>query len=101
MIVEIILADGVGKAAPLVLECNQIVIRQDNGTPIGVFAHYGQDGSYAASMAATCTHCGRGVEDFNRMLRALGVHATVVVDKLEMPKPPPGAKLIAGPRPHE
>ena len=101
MIVEVILSDGIGRASPLVLHANQLVVRQDNGTPIGVFAHYGPEGAYAASISASCTHCGKGVEDFNRMLRALGVHSTVVVDKLVLPKPPPGAKLVASPKPHE
>ncbi len=101
MIVEVILSDGVGRSKPLVLHCNQVVIRQDNGTPIGVFAHFGPDGSYAASIAASCASCGQGVEDFNRMLRNLGVHGTVIVDKLVLPKPPPGARLVASPRPNE
>ena len=101
MIIEVVLSDGIGKSAPLVLHCNQLVVRQDNGTPIGVFAHFGPDGAYAASIAAHCKHCGKGIEDFNRMLRALGVNMTVVVDTLQLPKPPPGAKLVAGPTPHE
>jgi hypothetical protein len=31
------------------------------------------------------------------MLRVLGVNTTVVVDKLVMPKPQPGAKLLHAP----
>ena len=100
MIVEVLLSNGIGHAAPLVLNASQIVVRQDNGTPMGVFAHYGPDGAYAASISANCAHCGKGIEDFNRMLRALGVHTTVVVDKLVMSKPAPGAKLVAGPKPY-
>jgi hypothetical protein len=99
MIVEIIPAEGVGKARPIIVTCNQIVIRQDNGTPIGVFAHYGPDGAYAASIAAHCRKCGAAPDDFNRMLQALGVHSTVIVDRLQLPKPAPGARLIAGPQP--
>mgnify|MGYP005856839013 CR=1 FL=1 len=56
MIIEVVLNDGVGKSAPVVLHCNQLVVRQDNGTPIGVFAHFGPDGAYAASIAAHCKH---------------------------------------------
>lgn len=101
MIIEVILSDGIGKSAPLVLHCNQVVIRQDNGTPIGIFAHYGQEGAYAASIAATCKKCGCGMDDFNRLLRALGINTTVIIDKLDLAKPPSGARLIAGPKPFE
>lgn len=101
MIIEAILSAGIGKEAPIVLHCSQLIVRQDNGTPIGVFAHYGPEGAYAVSIAAVCKHCGKGIDDFNRMLRALGVHTTVIVDKLEVSKPPPGARLIAGPKPNE
>ena len=97
MIVELVLSDGVGRSAPLVLHCNQILVRQDNGTPIGAFAHYGPEGSYAASIAAHCKHCGKGVDDFNRILRVLGVHTTVTVDQLQVAQPPAGARLVAGP----
>jgi hypothetical protein len=93
MIVEIILSDGLGRAAPLVLRANQVVIRQDNDTPIVVAAHYGPDGACAVGSL------GHDAEEFNRFLRVLGINMTCVVSRLQMPKPPPGARLVAGPRP--
>ena len=38
-----------------------------------------------------------GRPDFNRILRVLGVHTTVVVETVRLPAPPVGARLIAGP----
>jgi len=93
VIVELILKDGIGNSRPLVLQVNQILIRQDTGTPIGVAAEYGGGRSQAISIV--------GQDDFNRMLRNLGIGETVVCDRLELPKPPPGARLIAGPKPGE
>jgi hypothetical protein len=90
MIVELILADGVGRSAPLRLEANQLIVRNEQGTPICVAAVFGIDRAIAVSKA--------GDHDFTQMLRQLGVHDTVIVDKLVLPKPPPGATLIAGPR---
>lgn len=75
--------------APLVLDVNQFIVENEQGTPISVGAVYGPDGAAAVSCI--------GLDDFQRMLRVLGVHTTVVVDKLVMPKPQPGAKLLAGP----
>ncbi len=98
MIVEIIPSDGVGRGRPIRLTASQIVVRQDNGTPIGVFAHYGPEGGYAAAIAAHCGACGAPPQDFHRMLQVLGIRQTVVIDRLKMPAPPPGARLIAGPR---
>jgi hypothetical protein len=89
MIVEIIPASGVGGGAPVVLRANQVVIRRDDGTPISLAAVYGSEGSEAVS----CVGC----KDFLTLLRNLGIHTTVIVDRLKLPKPPPGAVLVAGP----
>ena len=78
---------------PLVLDVAQFVVTNDQGTPISVGAEYGPENAQAVS----CVGC----EDFQRMLRVLGVNTTVVVDRLVMPKPQPGARLIAGPKPGE
>lgn len=75
--------------APLVFDVSQFIVVNDQGTPISVGAVYGPDGADAVSCV--------GASDFQRMLRVLGVNTTVVVDKLVMPKPQPGAKLLAGP----
>lgn len=87
MIIELLPEVG---QAPIRLTVSQIVVRQDNGTPIYVAAHYGPDGAYAASSV--------GDADFNRMLRVLGVNMTVLVEKLMLPQAPAGARLIAGPK---
>lgn len=75
--------------APLVLDVSQFVVANDQGTPIAVGAVYGPDGADAVS----CVGC----PDFERMLRVLGVNSTVVVQRLLMPKPPPGAVLVGDP----
>lgn len=87
MFVEII--TDVGGTAPLRIPCSQIVVRRNDGTPISLAAVFGPDGAIAVSIA--------GNDDFNRLLAALGVHTTVIADYLELPKPPPGARLVAGP----
>jgi hypothetical protein len=89
MIVELIPAGGVGRSRPLVLYVNQVVIRQDNGTPISVAAEFGGERTQAVAQA--------GDPDFERVLRALGVRETVVVDRIVLPPLPPGARLVAGP----
>lgn len=90
MIVEIVPDSGIGRGQPIVVAASQVVIRLSDGTPVAVAARYGSDGGYAVYHVKD--------PDFHKMLRALGVHTTVVVDNLSMPKPPPGARLVAGPR---
>lgn len=87
MIVSIIPRVG---GTPITLDASQVVVYQDNGTPIAVAAEYGPERSQAVSMA--------GQADFQRFLRLLGVNTTVVVDRLPVTKPHPGAVLVAGPR---
>jgi hypothetical protein len=90
MIVELIQRGGLGRSKPIVLDVTQIVVRQNNGTPIYVCAHYGPDDA--------CAHSVAGMEDFNRYLRVLGIDMTVVVSTIQIPGPPPGAKLLTGPK---
>ena len=90
MILEIIPEGGIGLTQPLVIHAGQVVIRQDNGTPICVAAHFGPERGYAVEKV--------GDPDFNRTLKAIGINETVICDRIQMPKPPPGAKLIADPR---
>jgi hypothetical protein len=87
--IEIIPGGGVGRGAPLRIPVTQVVVYQDNGTPIACAAEYGTENSQAVSMA--------GLPDFNRTLRALGVGMTVICDGIAMPPPPPGARLVADP----
>lgn len=89
MILEIIPEGGIYAGRPIVLRACQVLVRQDNGTPICVAAHFGPDGAYAVEKA--------GDKDFNRTMRALGIRETVLVDRIEVPPPPPGARLVADP----
>jgi len=75
---------------PIVLDVNQFVVMDDLNTPVSVGAVYGPDGAIAVS----CVGC----SDFSRMLQVLGIKTTVVVDRLVMPKPDPGVRLLAGPK---
>lgn len=88
MIVELIVK-GVGSSEPLVLDVQQVLLRQQNGTPFMVAAVHGPNNAIAASMT--------GRDDFNQTLANLGIHETVIVDRLILPPPPPGARLVAGP----
>jgi hypothetical protein len=89
MILEFIPESGIGSGAPVRVPVCQVVVRQNNGTPIYAGAEYGPAGAQA--------HAKAGDPDFNRVLRALGINMTVVVDTLEMPPPPRGARLLTGP----
>jgi len=88
--VTLIPKGGVGRHPPLVLEAAQVLVAHDDGTPLAVAAEYGPDGGVAASHALD--------QDFNRMLELLGIRRTTVCDRVEVAKPPSGARLIAGPR---
>lgn len=99
-----ILPDGVG-SEPIVIEGTLAIIRLDDTTPILVVGKkvkymrpdeiavaagdYGPDGTVRASHALD--------PDFNQTLRALGIDRMVVCDKLILPQPPPGARLLHGP----
>lgn len=90
MILDVLVRDG-GRIYPLRLSATQVVVRQDNDTPIAVAAEYGPERAQAVAQV--------GDPDFNRILRALGVRQDVVCDVISLPQPPPGARLIAGPHP--
>ncbi len=89
MILEIIPREGVMRGRPIRLPASQVLIRQDNGPVICVAAECGDDRSQAVAKV--------GDPDFRRLLAALGVHETVICDRLELPQPPPGARLVSGP----
>ena len=88
MRVMIVPAGGFGKSAPIVLEASQVILSHSDGTHFAVAAEYG-DGGVAIAHAQD--------KDFNRLLGSLGINRLTVCDTLELPKPPPGARLIAGP----
>ncbi len=89
MIVEIIPTGGVGGSTPIRLHAGQIVIRQDNGTPVVVAMEAGERRTQKIAKV--------GDKEFNRLLADAGVFEDVICDRLELPKPPPGARLVAGP----
>lgn len=88
MIVEIV--DGVGGRS-LVVPATQVIVRQDNGTPIAAAAEFGEE---RCQKVATV----RDPADLNRLLADLGVGERVEVGVLQLPGPPRGARLLAGPK---
>lgn len=68
MFAEFIVVDG-GKLRVLKLPVTQVVIRQDNGTPIAVAADYGLPGSQIVSKI--------GDDDFLTELSKLGINEPV------------------------
>ncbi len=91
MILEIIPAGGIAGSRPIRIPAGQVVIRQDNGTPVCVAMEIGEHRSQTIAKV--------GDPDFPKALRDAGIFEDVVCDRLELPGPPPGAKLVAGPYP--
>jgi hypothetical protein len=72
------------------VEAGQLVVYDDNGTPIMVAGAYGPPDCYKVAHA--------GDEDFQRVLDYFGVgQHKVVVENLQLDGPPSGARLLAGP----
>jgi hypothetical protein len=85
VILEII-SDG----KPLRIPVSQLLVMDDNGTPICVAGEYGMEGAYKVSHAAD--------DDFNQTLRAFGVGKhQVIVDHIKSLPVPGGARLLTGP----
>lgn len=90
MIADLLPEAGIGGGPPIRLRVSQIVVRQDNGTPICVIGEYGPEGTQVVAKA--------GDPGFNRILRALGLDITnVECSILKTPEPPPGARLLVSP----
>lgn len=83
-----ILTNGV-LGEPITIPASLVVVYSDDGTPIMVAGEYGPDGAVRASHALD--------KDFNSTLHALGINRTVLCDKVALPPPPPGARLIRQP----
>lgn len=88
MIVLVYPHGSLGRAEPVKLHANQVIVMQDNGTPIAVAGEYGPKGTQAVSRI--------GDTDFNATLNKLGLPA-VHYDDVVLPAPPSGARLLAGP----
>ncbi len=86
MIVEILSAiDGQAVRIPAA----QLLIRNDDGTPVVVAGEFGPQNTIRAAVA--------GDADFQRTLSAFGYNEGIVeVDHLTLP-PPVGGRLISGP----
>lgn len=88
MILEILPKGGIGAGEPTILEASQVLIKQADGTPIGVAAEYGPEGTYAVSYA--------GEPDFNRILSALGIDQLVITDELHTAGDGGAVRLVKG-----
>jgi hypothetical protein len=79
--------DGM-RGAPVRLSATMVVIRQDDGTAIGVAGLYG-------GMGVLLSHAKS--PDFNDTLRKLGLRERTECQELVLPGPPSGFQLIAAP----
>lgn len=84
MIVDLLLSDG----TPLRVQASLVVAQLDDGTPVLVAGDHGPAGGLRASNATD--------PDFQATLHELGINKTVLCDVLQMPGPPPGARLVRG-----
>lgn len=91
MIVELLIPGDGGTPQFVRVNASQVIVRNNVGTPImAVAAEYGPERSQLVAHV--------GDDDFNDSLRKLGVHETTQLSIIEMPKPAPGARLVAGPK---
>lgn len=91
MIVELLVVGDDGVVRAVRLQATQVVVRNSVATPIlAVAAEYGP------GRAQLIGHIGD--PDFHTVLRRLGIYETPRLDLLQVERPAPGARLIAGPR---
>ena len=104
MILEILPKGVMGD--PIVIEAAMVTVRLDDTNPVLVVGQealalrqgdiaaaagdFGPDGVVRASHALE--------PDFNATLRAFGIDRSVICDKLVLPQPPPGARIIRAPK---
>lgn len=82
-------AGGLGTARPVLLDAAQVLLLHDDGTYFAAAALYGPDG--AVRFAHAREH------DFNAFLSELGVNKFTICSDIQLPGPPAGARLVAGP----
>jgi len=88
MIIDVI--NGIGGAEPIRLDASQVVVYNDQGTPIMVAGEYGPKGAHCVAHV--------GDANFNQILQAFGVQRhEVIVDHIDRAPVPGGARLLAGP----
>ena len=74
---------------PIEMEAALVLVKDDDGTPLMASGEYGPQGAIRSSHALD--------SDFTKTLRELGLTQLTVCDKLVLPGPPPGAKILTGP----
>jgi hypothetical protein len=84
----LILPKGI-MSQPIELDATLVLVSADDGTPLMVSGEYGPQGTVKSSHALD--------SDFHKSLKDLGINTLTVADRLVLPQPPPGAKIIAGP----
>ena len=90
-----LLARQNGVLREVTLHVTQMILSQDNGTPLSAASEYGPEGAQQVACVG-CDPAGRN-DELHRILRSLGETTGVVVDDLVLPPPPTGARLVAGP----
>lgn len=75
---------------PVTLPVRHFVVYQDNGTPIVAGVEFGSNRKPSVAMV--------GMDRFQQILGLLGIATRVEVQTVQMPKPQPGARLVAGPK---
>lgn len=70
-----------GDKNPIIAEVSVVVVEGDDGTPVMVACDVGNGGICASSAKD---------EDFNRVLRTLGIDKLVITDNLDAALKPPG-----------
>lgn len=85
MIVEILPKIG---GAPLRLEASQVLVLNEQGTPVAIAGEYGPQGGIMAAHAGD-------QQDFNRALRTFGYgRHQIITERISPSRPPVGAKLL-------
>jgi hypothetical protein len=74
---------------PVTLPARRFVVYQDNGTPIVAGVEFGSNQPSVAMV---------GMDRFQQILGLCGITTRVDVQTIQMPKPQPGARLVAGPK---
>jgi len=76
MIIELLVNNG-GILRPVTVHATQVIVKNDVGTPIYVAGKYGPENGQLASSVTD--------PDFNDTMKKLGIHMTVICDRLILP----------------
>lgn len=89
--IEIIPEGGLTAGPPLRINATQVLIRNGQGTPVCVAGDYGPERGMMLAHADD--------DNFQECLAKLGIREVVIVDRIVLAAPPPGARLISGKEP--